>query len=1034
MSSEDASMASLSEDTSFDSEDETETSSESESTATSEAPQPQSTRKTARYFRPETSVHGRRQADDDAVYRPKNRTEPAAAAPAPAAGGLVAAVKAAYGGVTPDDVEARPQPGWVTGAMKAHQTRGYSWMRALFDLGIGGVLGDEMGVGKTLQTIALLADLAERKVIGHPHPPALVVVPLSTMRNWEAEIAKFAPKVKVFAYAGPLEGRCALRDEVTAHLAAHKVPVSKDGEGYTLPRGAHCLLTTFELLRLDDYFTAPFRYPLVVVDEGHRYKGVGAAKIFDDPQRKHGLAHVPRRILLTGTPMQNNLTELWSLLHIVAPAVFTDAAAFASSKTATVKACLHYTTLRRTKAVVLSKLPPKRVFVLHCPMAPAQEVMYKEILRQAVGVKGADGTVKNVSNVVMQLRKACCHPYLFVGVEKNPQEAGEHLVLNSGKLAMLDKLLASFKADGRKVLIFSQFTSMLDILEDYIAYRGYNMVRLDGSSSVDARADAVANFSRPETFAFLLSTRAGGLGLNLVQANAVVIFDSDWNPFMDMQAQERVHRLGQTRPVDIYRLATHGTIEDIMLARATQKMKRANEVLEDPAALALIQADSGRVKAVELMQILKACAADTTADGGAAGGAAATPQGALVYTEADCAGHAQYAAFLHVETDVLLREAKRVLAECAGDDVPTAAAAAHKREHMVYDGVDYTELVSAAKIAKGEATLRELAMAAQGADGAAAEDDACDGSASPGLKALTPMEKEVERRKRKAKKWAAMKYTSRQVVMPHVPDFPDDAVHKYIAKLQPFIARKAEQAAALRLRTVSVLSEVPAEPLGKRKRTVGDSGEQDPKYAKAAGGDRRAAPPDAPTETDTRVDTDLAAAREQFAVCYGVHHVHGDVANPKASHAVQNVVSQAPRLAVHVTLVTINNTGSWSSRGVYRALDEAVGPRVRKGYEAAKEAQDLRFGDVHWFRSKTKYDVCVALCVTRDVVPTSAHLAAALARVAAACDALSAAGVTPVLHVPHFGLRGAEAAAMEEVYEQHFADRAPLFIHHYKKA
>jgi SNF2 family DNA or RNA helicase len=233
--------------------------------------------------------------------------------------------------------------------------------------------------------------------------------------------------------------------------------------------------------------------------------------------------------------------------------------------------------LRRLKSEIEFKLPSKKEIYLYVGLSELQKSMYKQILTKNIDtVNGVNKDKIQLLNILIQLKKVCNHPYLFPKVEKGPPyEEGEHLADNSMKLKILDVLLKKLFNEGSRVLIFSQMTTLLNILDDYCRYRGYRYCRIDGSTSSEDRDARIEDFQSPgsDKFIFLLSTRAGGLGINLHSANTVVIYDSDWNPQVDLQAIDRAHRIGQTRPVTIYRFVTEGTVEEKIVERAAKKLK-----------------------------------------------------------------------------------------------------------------------------------------------------------------------------------------------------------------------------------------------------------------------------------------------------------------------------------------------------------------------------------------------------------------------------------------------------------------------------
>ena len=292
------------------------------------------------------------------------------------------------------------------------------------------------------------------------------------------------------------------------------------------------------------------------------------------------------------TPLQNNLRELWALLNFLLPDIFSSAEQFDEwfdleiddeeakrNMISQLHKILRPFMLRRLKADVAKGLPPKTETIIMVGMSKMQKQLYKKLLLRDLDSITGPSNGKNrtaILNIVMQLRKCCGHPYLFEGVEdRNLDPLGEHLVENCGKLFMVDKLLKKLKERGSRVLIFTQMTRILDILEDFMVMRGYQYCRIDGNTNYEDREAAIDNFNAPnsEKFCFILSTRAGGLGINLQTADTCILYDSDWNPQQDLQAQDRCHRLGQKKPVSVYRLVTENTVEEKIVERAQQKLK-----------------------------------------------------------------------------------------------------------------------------------------------------------------------------------------------------------------------------------------------------------------------------------------------------------------------------------------------------------------------------------------------------------------------------------------------------------------------------
>ncbi|XP_037530300.1 chromodomain-helicase-DNA-binding protein 1-like [Nematolebias whitei] len=297
-----------------------------------------------------------------------------------------------------------------------------------------------------------------------------------------------------------------------------------------------------------------WNWEVLVVDEAHRLKN------------QNSLLHktlttfsVCFRVLLTGTPVQNNLQELYSLLSFIQPSIFApeDTDSFVDSysniqnrpaQAAELQSILEPFLLRRVKSEVAVDLPKKTELVVYHGMSALQKKYYKAILMKDMEAFGNEHSSQNrLLNILMNLRKCVDHPYLFDGVEPEPFEIGEHLIDASGKLFLLDSMLTFLHKGGHRILLFSQMTRMLDILQDYMEYKGYSYERLDGSVRGEERNLAVKNFSSKEIFVFLLSTKAGGVGMNLTAADTVIFVDSDYNPQNDLQAAARCHRIGQNR-------------------------------------------------------------------------------------------------------------------------------------------------------------------------------------------------------------------------------------------------------------------------------------------------------------------------------------------------------------------------------------------------------------------------------------------------------------------------------------------------------
>lgn len=325
------------------------------------------------------------------------------------------------------------------------------------------------------------------------------------------------------------------------------------------------------------------------------------------------------RLLITGTPLQNNLHELWALLNFLLPDVFGDSEAFdqwfsgQGADQETVVQQLHRVLrpflLRRVKADVEKSLLPKKEVNLYIGMSDMQVKWYKKILEKDIdAVNGAGGKRESKTrllNIVMQLRKCCNHPYLFEGAEPGPPyTTDEHIIQNAGKMVMLDRLLTRLQKQGSRVLIFSQMSRLLDILEDYCVFREYKYCRIDGGTAHEDRIAAIDDYNKPgsDKYVFLLTTRAGGLGINLTTADIVVLFDSDWNPQADLQAMDRAHRIGQTKQVVVYRFVTENAIEEKVLERAAQKLRLDQLVIQQGRAQIAAKAAANKDDLLNMIQ------------------------------------------------------------------------------------------------------------------------------------------------------------------------------------------------------------------------------------------------------------------------------------------------------------------------------------------------------------------------------------------------------------------------------------------------
>ncbi|KAK3854378.1 hypothetical protein Pcinc_039143 [Petrolisthes cinctipes] len=537
--------------------------------------------------------------------------------------------------------------------LKGYQLIGLNWLVLMHQQGLNGVLADEMGLGKTVQAISFLAHIKE---VEDPEIFSLIIVPSSTLDNWGRELELWCPDLEVLHYHGSQDERRSIRAEIMNDTLEE----------------TDVILTTYNMVTSSTEDRALFKrlkFHTVILDEAHMLKNMAS-------QRYEQLMKVKaqRRLLLTGTPLQNNLVELMSILIFVMPRLFdskkeelkrvfsmfpksesgTNKGRFERERIEQAKRIMKPFFLRRLKCEVLKDLPTKSDEVIHAPMSERQNKVYKgtvssfskrarqhqveleelnlkqlselEELEATCGSPKKKETQKDASsNMVMTLRKIANHPLLTreYYTEKKLREISkvlkktshrdsvleyivedfsvmsdfeihstchqypavrkyclqQELLLSSGKLQQLDILLPKLKEEGARVLIFSQFVIVLNILEKYVQIRGHNYLRFDGSTQVSERQELIDQFTDDDDiFLFLLSTRAGGLGVNLTAANTVILHDIDFNPYNDKQAEDRCHRVGQTRAVKIIRLVSKGTIEEGMLQIAQDKLQLERDV------------------------------------------------------------------------------------------------------------------------------------------------------------------------------------------------------------------------------------------------------------------------------------------------------------------------------------------------------------------------------------------------------------------------------------------------------------------------
>lgn len=478
------------------------------------------------------------------------------------------------------------QPDYITatgGTLHPYQLEGLNWLRFSWCQGTDTILADEMGLGKTIQTIAFLYSLYKE---GHCRGPFLVGAPLSTIINWEREFDFWGPDFYVVTYVGDKDSRSVIREhefsfEDGAIRGGNKAcKMKKD-----YPVKFHVLLTSYELITIDQATLSSVDWKVCVVDEAHRLKN-NQSKFF----KVLNAYKIDYRLLLTGTPLQNNLEELFHLLNFLDRERFSQLSEFQNQfadltkeeQVTKLHEMLGPHMLRRLKSDVLQGIPGKSEFIVRVDLSPLQKKFYKYILTrnfEALNSRSG-GTNTSLLNIMMDLKKCCNHPYLFPTAANealhlpNGAYEGCSLIKASGKLVLLSKMLKKLQAEGHRVLIFSQMTKMLDILEDFLEYDGYRYERIDGGITGSLRQESIDRFNAPgaQQFCFLLSTRAGGLGINLATADTVIIYDSDWNPHNDIQAFSRAHRIGQSNKVMIYRFVTRNSVEERITQVAKRKM------------------------------------------------------------------------------------------------------------------------------------------------------------------------------------------------------------------------------------------------------------------------------------------------------------------------------------------------------------------------------------------------------------------------------------------------------------------------------
>ncbi|KAK3694563.1 CHD1-like protein [Podospora appendiculata] len=479
------------------------------------------------------------------------------------------------------------QPDYIVGGeLREFQLKGLNFLALNWTRGNNVILADEMGLGKTVQSVAFLSWLRNERA---QEGPFLVVAPLSVIPAWCDTFNHWAPDLNYVVYLGPEAARANIRDYELLVDGNPKKPKF------------NVLVTSYDYILVDWEHLRNIKWQVLAVDEAHRLKN-RESQLY----ARLNSFNVPCKVLITGTPIQNNLAELAALLDFLNPGkvlIDEDLELLSTSdskdpadqerdeaktiqtqrKLRELHNAIQPYILRRTKETVESDLPPKTEKIIRVELSDVQLDYYKNILTRnyAALSDASNGHKQSLLNIMMELKKVSNHPYMFHGAEERVlngsirrEDQIKGLITSSGKMMLLDQLLAKLKKDGHRVLIFSQMVKMLDILGDYLRIRGYQFQRLDGTIPSGPRRMAIDHFNADESddFCFLLSTRAGGLGINLMTADTVIIYDSDWNPQADLQAMARAHRIGQKKPVSVYRLVAKQTIEEEVVKRARNKL------------------------------------------------------------------------------------------------------------------------------------------------------------------------------------------------------------------------------------------------------------------------------------------------------------------------------------------------------------------------------------------------------------------------------------------------------------------------------
>ena len=448
----------------------------------------------------------------------------------------------------PDSLEFR-KPEALQASLRDYQEFGFQWLKTLAHYGFGGILADDMGLGKTIQSITYI--LSELDAIRSAKAPVLIVSPASLIYNWRNEIRKFAPDLNAVVVAGNSRERAEAMGELEE---------------------ADVYITSYPLLRMDSEQYQEKVFHTVIVDEAQAIKNhlTQTAQAVQGLQSNH-------RFALTGTPIENSLDDLWSILHFAFPAMFPNHKGFTQMEAGEVARRVRPFILRRLKKDVLKELPDKIETLHQSELTTDQKTLYlaylEKIQTDAVSELAQQGFQKSRMKILAgltRLRQICCHPNLFV----------ENYSGSSGKLEQLMELLEECRESNKRVLIFSQFTEMLAIIRSALEQASVGLFYLDGTTPVRERTELCDRFNAGERDVFLISLKAGGTGLNLTGADTVILYDLWWNPAVEEQAADRAHRIGQKNVVQVIRMVARGTIEERIYELQQKKRSLIDQVVE----------------------------------------------------------------------------------------------------------------------------------------------------------------------------------------------------------------------------------------------------------------------------------------------------------------------------------------------------------------------------------------------------------------------------------------------------------------------